>query len=64
MSNPDQIIKIMDIAIAAMGTVTRANDLLERARAGEPISDADIDDLVAESDTRRAAFNQAISDEQ
>lgn len=55
----DQVVKIIDVMLAASNTISRANGLLARARAGEEITDADIDALVAESDIKRRAFDEA-----
>jgi len=60
--DPNQVVKIIDVMLAATNAFTRANDLLARARAGEEVTDAEIDALVAESDAKRAAFDAAAGD--
>ncbi|MDH3466186.1 MAG: hypothetical protein OES26_09810 [Gammaproteobacteria bacterium] len=55
----NQMVKIIDVMLAATNTFTRANELLARARAGQPVTDADIDALIADSDAKRSAFDEA-----
>ncbi len=62
------LLKVMDIAITAMNVATtatnvatRANALIETARSeGREVTDDEVAELVAESDKRRAAWNEAI----
>lgn len=53
------IIQILDVAIAAANTITRANDLLQRAQAGEEIGENEIAALVRVSEEKRRAFDEA-----
>ena len=56
----DPLIKVLDIAITAMNVATRANELIGKSRSeGRDITEEEIDELIQESDKRRAAWNEA-----
>jgi len=56
----DGLLKVLDIAIGAMNVATRANELISKARAEDrDVTQAELDDLVAESDRRRDEWDNA-----
>ena len=53
---------IIDMAMGALEVATRANQLLNTARAeGREVTDAEFQALVNENKTKRAAWDEAIN---
>jgi hypothetical protein len=53
---------IIDMAMGALEVATRANQLLNTARAeGREVTDAEFQALVDENKTKRAAWDEAIN---
>lgn len=55
------VIAVIDMALGALEVATRANALLNKARAeGRDVTDAEFQALVEENKTKRAAWDEAI----
>jgi hypothetical protein len=53
-------IALIDMALAAIEVATRANALLAKARAeGRDVTDAEVQALINENKTKRAAWDEA-----
>ena len=60
MNDQDAIIKLLDVALGAMNTVTRISNLITTARAeGRTVTMAEVDALVAQSKELRGAWDDA-----
>ena len=60
MSTISTTLAVLDMAMAAMEVATRANALLNKARAeGREVTDAELQTLIDDNKARRAAWDEA-----
>lgn len=60
MENEDALIKLLDVALGAMNTVGRINDLITTARAeGRTVTVEEVDALVNQSTRLRREWDDA-----